>query len=113
MGFEKAKRDLKAIYGHSQSEYSDNERRNTLYIMFGGSQDITSHRIIKNLRREVAAAVPTPRVDPHHKWMETSISFDASDCPKSMAGPTSSYCLPPRPSSTSRCTMSLLMVVHC
>jgi hypothetical protein len=23
---------------------------------------------------------------PHHRWMEMSISFDASDCPKSMAG---------------------------
>jgi hypothetical protein len=22
----------------------------------------------------------------HHKWMETSISFDAYDCPKNMAG---------------------------
>jgi hypothetical protein len=31
-------------------------------------------------------AAPTPRVAPHHRWMETSISFDTSDCPKSMAG---------------------------
>jgi hypothetical protein len=31
-------------------------------------------------------AAPAPRVAPHHRWMETSISFDASDCPKSMAG---------------------------
>jgi hypothetical protein len=23
---------------------------------------------------------------PHHKWMETLIGFDATDCPKSMAG---------------------------
>jgi hypothetical protein len=31
-------------------------------------------------------AAPAPRVAPHHKWMETSISFDAFHCPKSMAG---------------------------
>jgi hypothetical protein len=37
LGFQKAKRDLKAVYGHSDSESSDNERRKTLYVMFGGS----------------------------------------------------------------------------
>jgi hypothetical protein len=51
LGFQKAKRDLKAIYGHSDSESSDNERRKTLYVMFGGFWDITSHHIVKNLRR--------------------------------------------------------------
>jgi hypothetical protein len=85
MGFQKAKRDLKAVYGHSDSEFSDNEHRKMFYIMFGAFWDITSRRIIKNLRQEVAAVVPTPRAAPHHRWMETSISFDASDCPKSMA----------------------------
>jgi hypothetical protein len=40
MGFQKAKRDLKAIYGHSDSESSDNERCKTLYVMFRGSWDI-------------------------------------------------------------------------
>jgi hypothetical protein len=54
--------------------------------MFGGSWDITSRRIVKTLCREVAVAAPAPRAMPHHKWMETSISFDASDCPKSMVG---------------------------
>jgi hypothetical protein len=49
MGFQKAKRDLKAIYGHSDSEFSDNERHKTLYVMFGDSWDITSYHIIKNL----------------------------------------------------------------
>jgi hypothetical protein len=77
MRFQKAKRDLKAVYGHSNSESSDN-------VMFGGSWDITSRRIVKNLCREVAAAAPAPRAAPHHRWMKTSISFDASDCPKSM-----------------------------
>jgi hypothetical protein len=85
MVFQKAKRDLKAIYSHSDSESRDNEHHKALYVMFRGPWDITSCRIIKNLRREVAAAAPAPRAAPHHRWMETLISFNASDCPKSMA----------------------------
>jgi hypothetical protein len=37
MEFQDAKRALKAIYGHSDSESSDNERCKTLHVMFGGS----------------------------------------------------------------------------
>jgi hypothetical protein len=61
LGFWRAKRDLKAVYDHSDSESSDNECCKKLYVMFGGSWDITSRRIVKTLRREVAAAVPAPR----------------------------------------------------
>jgi hypothetical protein len=61
LGFQRAKRDLKAIYGHSDSESSDNERCKKLYVMFRGSWDITSRSIVKTLRREVAAAAPAPR----------------------------------------------------
>jgi hypothetical protein len=86
MEFQDAKRALKAVYGNSDSESSGNERRKTLHVMFGGSWDITSRRVIKTLRREIAAVAPTPKAAPHLKWMETPIGFDASDCPKSMAG---------------------------
>jgi hypothetical protein len=34
MEFQKAKRDLKAIYGYSEFESSDNECHKTLYVMF-------------------------------------------------------------------------------
>jgi hypothetical protein len=84
MEFYNAKRALKAVYDHSKSESSDNEHHKTLHIMFGGSWDIMSWRIVKTLCREVVAAAPVPRAAPHFKWMETLISFDASDCPKSM-----------------------------
>jgi hypothetical protein len=86
MEFQDAKRALKAVYGNSDSESSGNERRKTLHVMFGGSWDITSQRVVKTLRREIATAAPTPKAAPHLKWMETPIEFDASDCPKSMAG---------------------------
>jgi hypothetical protein len=67
MGFQKAKRDVKAVYGHSDIESSDNEHRKMLYVVFRGSWDITSHRIIKNLCREVVVATPALRAAPHHR----------------------------------------------
>jgi hypothetical protein len=84
--FQDAKRALKAVYGHLDSESSDNEHRKTLHVMFGGSWAITSKRVIKTLRREIVAAAPALKAAPHRKWVETPIGFDASDCPKSIAG---------------------------
>jgi hypothetical protein len=77
---------LKAVYGHSDSDSSTDKHLKALDVMFEGSWDITSQRVIKTIRRVVAAAAPIPRVVPHPKWVETSIGFDASDCPKNMAG---------------------------
>jgi hypothetical protein len=86
MEFQDAKRALKVVYGHSDSESSDNEHRKTLHVIFGGSWAITSCHVVKTLRREIAVAAPTSKAAPHCKWVETPIGFDASDCPKSMAG---------------------------
>jgi hypothetical protein len=44
-----------------------------------------SRRVIKTLRRMVVVVAPALRALSHNKWMETSIDFDASDCPKNMA----------------------------
>jgi hypothetical protein len=85
MEFQDAKKALKAVYGHSDSESGDNECRKALHVMFGGSWAITSRRVIKTLRREIAAVGPTPKAALHRKWVDTPIGFDASDCPKSMA----------------------------
>jgi hypothetical protein len=81
MEFQNAKRVIKVIYVHSDSKSSDNERYKQLHIMYNGSWDITSKHIVKMLNRAVAAAAPASSVEPHHKWMETPITFDASDCP--------------------------------
>jgi hypothetical protein len=86
MEFQNAKRALKAVYDHSDSNSSIDEPRKMLHIMYGGSWDITSWRVVKTLRQAMAMAAPAPSVVPHHKWMETLIGFDASDCPKNMAG---------------------------
>jgi hypothetical protein len=86
MEFQHAKRTLKVVYSHSNSESSDNERCKVLHVMFRGSWDITSRRIIKTLHREIAAVALAPKVAPHCKWVEILIGFDATDCPKSLAG---------------------------
>jgi hypothetical protein len=84
--FQDAKRALKAVYSHSDSESNDNERRTTLHVMFGGSWAITSRRVVKTLRREVVVVAPAPRAAPYRKWVETPIVFDSSDYPKNIAG---------------------------
>jgi hypothetical protein len=48
LGFQKAKRDLKALYDHSDFESNANKHRKMLYVMFRGSWDITSRHIVKN-----------------------------------------------------------------
>jgi hypothetical protein len=86
MEFQDARRALKAVYDHFDSESSDNERCKALHVMFRGSWDITSRRIVKTLRREIAAVAPASKEAPRCKWVEMPIGFDASDCPKSMVG---------------------------
>jgi hypothetical protein len=86
MEFQDARRALKVIYGHSDSQFSNNKCHKALHVIFEGSWDITSRRNVKTLRREIAAAAPAPKVAPHRKSVDIPIGFDASDCPKSMAG---------------------------
>jgi hypothetical protein len=44
MEFQDAKRALKVVYDHSDSDSSTDEHRKQLHIMYGGSWDITSKR---------------------------------------------------------------------
>jgi hypothetical protein len=50
MEFQDAKRVVKDIYGHSNSEFSDNEHHKVLHVMFGGSWDIMYRRNVRTLR---------------------------------------------------------------
>jgi hypothetical protein len=67
-------------------EEEKDKHHKALHIMFGGSWHITYWCIVKTLRLEVVTTAPAPRLPPHRKWLETSISFDAFDYPKSMVG---------------------------
>jgi hypothetical protein len=87
LGYQSPEGDLKDVFtGDSDSE-DDNDRRKKLYVMYGGSWELTSHRNVKSLRRKVLSATPgVPKVAPHQRWRSTTISFGASDCPDNMAG---------------------------
>jgi hypothetical protein len=95
MEFQDAKRALKAMYGHSDSESSDNERCKALHAMFEGSWAIMSRHVVKTLCGEIAAVAPTLKAAPHRKWVKTLIGFDTSDCPRAWPVPGSSRCWSP------------------
>jgi hypothetical protein len=71
MAFQDIERALTTIYGHSNYDSSTDEHRKQLHIMYGGSWDIMSRRVVKTLHRARVATAPAPGVAPHHKWMET------------------------------------------
>jgi hypothetical protein len=52
MEFQNAKRTIKVIYDHSNSDFesSDNEHHKNLHVTYDSSWDITSRHIIKTLR---------------------------------------------------------------
>jgi hypothetical protein len=86
LGYQSPEQVLKDILTGDSDSCDDNDRRKKLYVMYGGSWELTSHRNVKSLRREVLSATPAvPRAAPHQRWWSTTISFGASDCPENMA----------------------------
>jgi hypothetical protein len=87
LGYQSPKGVLKDVFTGDSDSGDDNDRRKTLYVMYGRSWELTSRRNVKSLRREVLSAVPgVPKVAPHQRWRSTTISFGTSDCPENMAG---------------------------
>jgi hypothetical protein len=87
LGYQSPEEDLKDVFTEDSDSGDNNDRRKKLYVMYGGSWELTSRRNIKSLRREVLSAVPgVPKAAPHQRWRSTTISFGASDCPNNMAG---------------------------
>jgi hypothetical protein len=82
LGYQSPEGDLKDVFTKDSDSGDDNDRRKKLYVMYGGSWELTSHRNVKSLRREVLSATPgVPKATPHQRWRSTTISFGASDCP--------------------------------
>jgi hypothetical protein len=77
---------LIVVYSHSNSNSSTDKHYKTLHIMYGGSWDIMSRHVVKTFHRVVVAAASAPKVAPHHRLIEMSIGYNASDCPKNMVG---------------------------
>jgi hypothetical protein len=87
LGYQTPEQVLKDIVtGHSDSG-DDYDRRKKLYVIYGGSWELTSRRNAKSLHREVlSATLGVPKAAPHQRWRSTTISFRASDYPENMAG---------------------------
>jgi hypothetical protein len=78
---------LKDVFTRDSDSGDDNDHRKTLYVMYGGSWELTSRRNVKSLRREVLSVVlGVLKAAPYQRWMSTTISFGASNCPENMAG---------------------------
>jgi hypothetical protein len=74
LGYQAPEQVLKDILTGDSDSGDDNDCRKKLYVMYGGSWELTSHRNVKSLRREVLsvtpgvpkAASPTSAVAEHH-----------------------------------------------
>jgi hypothetical protein len=87
LGYQSPEGDLKDVFTEESDSGDDNDRRKKLYVMYGGSWELTSRRNVKSLRHEVLSATPgVPKVAPHQRWSRTTISIGASDCPDNMTG---------------------------
>jgi hypothetical protein len=87
LGYQSPEGVLKDVFTGDFDSSEDNDHHKKLYVMYGGSWELTSHRNVKSLRREVLSAVSgVPKAAPHQRWRSTTISFGASDCPDNMAG---------------------------
>jgi hypothetical protein len=87
LGYKSPERVLKDVFTGDSDSGDDNDRCKKLYVMYDRNWELTSHRNVKSLRREVLLAVPgVPKAAPHQRWRRTTISFGASDCPDNMAG---------------------------
>jgi hypothetical protein len=87
LGYQSPEGDLKDVFTGDSDSRDDNDHRKKLYVMYGGSWELTSRRNVKSLCHEVLSATPgVPKAAPHQRWRSTTISFGASDCPDNMAG---------------------------
>jgi hypothetical protein len=87
LGYQSPEGVLKDVFTGDSDSDGGSDRRKKLYVMYGGSWELTSYRNVKSLRREVLSVTPgVPKAAPHQRWRSTTISFGASDCPNNMAG---------------------------
>jgi hypothetical protein len=87
LGYQSPEGVLKDVFTRDSDSGGESDHRKKLYVMYGGSWELTSHRNVKSLCREVlSATLGVPKAAPHQRWRSTTISFEASDCPDNMAG---------------------------
>jgi hypothetical protein len=68
LGYQSPEGDLKDVFTGDSDSGDDSDRRKKLYIMYGGSWELTSHRNVKSLRREVlSATLGVSKAAPHQR----------------------------------------------
>ena len=66
LGYQSLEQVLKDILTEDSDSGDDTDCRKKLYVMYGGSWELTSRRNVKSLRREVLSATPgVPKAAPH------------------------------------------------
>jgi hypothetical protein len=66
LGYQAPEQVLKDILTGDSDSVDDNDRRKRLYVMYGGSWELTSRRNVKSLHHEVLLATPgVPKAAPH------------------------------------------------
>jgi hypothetical protein len=58
LGYQSPEGVLKDVLTGDSDSGGESDRRNKLYVMYGGSWELTYCRNVKSLRREVLSAVP-------------------------------------------------------
>jgi hypothetical protein len=87
LGYQTPEQVLKDIVTGDSDSGDDYDRHKKLYVIYGGSWELTSRRNAKSLHREVlSATLGVLKAAPHQRWWSTTISFRASDYPENMAG---------------------------
>jgi hypothetical protein len=72
LGYQSPEGDLKDVFAGDSDFGDDSDRRKKLYVMYGGSSELTSRRNVKTLRREVLSVTPgvpkaaPPMMEEHH-----------------------------------------------
>jgi hypothetical protein len=61
LGYQSPEGVLKDVFTGDSDSGDDNDRRKKLYVMYGGSLELTSRRNVKSLQREVLSAVQGSR----------------------------------------------------
>ena len=66
LGYQSPEGNLKDVFTRDSDSGDDSDRRKKLYVMYGGSWELTSRRNVKSLRREVLSTTPgVPKAAPH------------------------------------------------
>jgi hypothetical protein len=66
LGYQSPEGVLKDVFTRDSDSGDDDDHRKKLYVMYGGRWELTSHRNVKSLRREVLSVVlGVPKAAPH------------------------------------------------